>query len=107
MRVIPLALVALLGLAPLAQAQQQPYGPNPDSKSLRQHYVEGRLDIARVIYKTDLWSACGIVPARLVYELFPLAQLAFAINDAPMRPPLALAALGAGLAYLGGGSVFG
>ena len=49
-------------------AQQQPYGPNPDSKSLRQHYVEGRLDIARVIYKTDLWSACGIVPARLVYE---------------------------------------
>lgn len=60
MRVIPLALVALLGLAPLAQAQQQPYGPNPDSKSLRQHYVEGRLDIARVIYKTDLWSACGI-----------------------------------------------
>lgn len=25
MRVIPLALVALLGLAPLAQAQQQPY----------------------------------------------------------------------------------
>lgn len=43
MRVIPLALVALLGLAPLAQAQQQPYGPNPDSKSLRQHYVEGRL----------------------------------------------------------------
>ncbi len=47
MRVIPLALVALLGLAPLAQAQQQPYGPNPDSKSLRQHYVEGRLDIAR------------------------------------------------------------
>lgn len=41
MRVIPLALVALLGLAPLAQAQQQPYGPNPDSKSLRQHYVEG------------------------------------------------------------------
>lgn len=28
MRVIPLALVALLGLAPLAQAQQQPYGPN-------------------------------------------------------------------------------
>lgn len=68
MRMIPLALVALLGLAPLAQAQQQPYGPNPDSKSLRQHYVEGRLDIARVIYKTDLWSACGIVPARLVYE---------------------------------------
>ena len=33
MKVIPLALVALLGLAPLAQAQQQPYGPNPDSKS--------------------------------------------------------------------------
>ncbi len=30
--------------------------------------MEGRLDIARVIYKTDLWSACGIVPARLVYE---------------------------------------
>lgn len=27
MRVIPLALVALLGLAPLAQAQQQPTDP--------------------------------------------------------------------------------
>ncbi|WP_050395367.1 hypothetical protein, partial [Pseudomonas aeruginosa] len=45
--------------------------------------------------------------ALLCLLLFPLAQLAFAINDAPMRPPLALAALGAGLAYLGGGSVFG
>ncbi|PBV74234.1 hypothetical protein CJU24_25190, partial [Pseudomonas aeruginosa] len=33
--------------------------------------------------------------------------LAFAIHDVPRRPPLALAALGAGLAYLGGGSVFG
>lgn len=45
--------------------------------------------------------------ALLCLLLFPLAQLAFAINDAPMRPPLALAAFGAGLAYLGGGSVFG
>ncbi|AGO40985.1 hypothetical protein [Pseudomonas aeruginosa] len=59
-----------------------------------------------------VWSVASggsrsIPCALLCLLLFPLAQLAFAINDAPMRPPLALAALGAGLAYLGGGSVFG
>lgn len=46
MRVIPLALVALLGLAPLAQAQQQPYGPNPTRN--RPPALRGRApDIAR------------------------------------------------------------
>ncbi|HFI2216209.1 TPA: hypothetical protein ACGPO2_002703 [Pseudomonas aeruginosa] len=59
-----------------------------------------------------VWSVASggrrsIPCALLCLLLFPLAQLAFAINDAPMRPPLALAAFGAGLAYLSGGSVFG
>ncbi len=59
-----------------------------------------------------VWSVASggrrsIPCALLCLLLFSLAQLAFAINDAPMRPPLALAAPGAGLAYLGGGSVFG
>ncbi|WP_055319830.1 hypothetical protein [Pseudomonas aeruginosa] len=59
-----------------------------------------------------VWSVASggrrsIPCALLCLLLFPLAQLAFAINDAPMPPPLALAAFGAGLAYLGGGSVFG
>lgn len=52
-----------------------------------------------------VWSVASggrrsIPCALLCLLLFPLAQLAFAINDAPMRPPLALAAFGAGLAYL-------
>ncbi|WP_430301017.1 hypothetical protein [Pseudomonas aeruginosa] len=59
-----------------------------------------------------VWRGAGgarlaLPGALLGLLLFPQAQLAFPINDAPMRPPLALAALGAGLAYLGGGSVFG
>ncbi|MBG4709053.1 hypothetical protein I5F62_17120 [Pseudomonas aeruginosa] len=59
-----------------------------------------------------VWSVASggrrSVPCALLCLLrLPRAQRAFAITDAPMRPPLALAALGAGLAYLGGGSVFG
>ncbi|WP_430292939.1 hypothetical protein [Pseudomonas aeruginosa] len=59
-----------------------------------------------------VWSVASggrrsIPCALLCLLLFPLAQLACAITGAPVPPPLALAALGAGLAYLGGGSVFG
>ncbi|WP_430283167.1 hypothetical protein [Pseudomonas aeruginosa] len=47
-------------------------------------------------------------PAIFLSRLFsPWPQRASPSTGAPTRPPLALAALGAGLAYLGGGSVFG
>ncbi|CAB5724367.1 Uncharacterised protein [Pseudomonas aeruginosa] len=55
-----------------------------------------------------VWSVASggrrsIPCALLCLLLFPLAQLAFAINDAPMRPPLALAAFGAGGLWRGPG----
>ncbi|WP_152372232.1 hypothetical protein [Pseudomonas aeruginosa] len=59
-----------------------------------------------------VWSVASggrrsIPCALLCLLLFPLAQRAFPLNGPPVRPRLPLAAFGAGLAYLGGGSVFG
>ncbi|MNF71816.1 hypothetical protein D3C84_537750 [compost metagenome] len=56
------ALLALAGLSALALAEE------PAEAAIEQYHYGMKLDIAKVISRSDIPDVCGIVPAYMTYE---------------------------------------
>ncbi|MCO6055649.1 DUF2790 domain-containing protein [Pseudomonas sp. MOB-449] len=63
-----LALLALASMPAFALAEE-PAEPAVAGESVIEKYHYGmELDIARVIYRSEIPDACGVVPAYMTYE---------------------------------------
>jgi hypothetical protein len=64
-----LAVLALAGFSSFALAAQAPALGNNQQPAKVEHYSYSMdLDIARVISRSPASQACGVVPARIVYD---------------------------------------